>query len=288
MDRINYNHLFYFYVVAKEGSIKEASEKIHVTQPTISDQLKLLEEFFECPLFERKNRGLYLNKQGEVVLDYAEKIFSLGQEIKSKVRNKILAPKKSLDIGISNYMSQYFLYEYLRPLFNQHETAVNFKHEHRRYLLADLEEGVLDVIFTDSKESLSYNLDAYKVGVNRTFAVAHKKFKNHKANFPSCLNEIPYFGYTANNNLKYEIELFFRKHAIAPKQLGQADDIDLFQMVTEEGFCFTIVPEVAMNRFKRNKDIIVLGEIKELQTSVWGIIKHGNDGLAYQLVNGKL
>ena len=63
MDRFNFNHLFYFYVVAKEGSIKLAAEKLHISQPTISDQIKLLEEHFQCSLFERRNRALFLTKE---------------------------------------------------------------------------------------------------------------------------------------------------------------------------------------------------------------------------------
>ena len=68
MNRLNFNHFYYFYIVAREGSIKSAAEKLFVSQPTISDQLKLLEEYFECKLFERKHRQLSLTKEGELAL----------------------------------------------------------------------------------------------------------------------------------------------------------------------------------------------------------------------------
>jgi LysR family transcriptional activator of nhaA len=288
MERLNFNHLYYFYVVSKEGSIKDAAEKLHVSQPTISDQLKLLEEYFGCLLFERKNRSLFLTKEGKLALRYAEQIFELGNEITSRLRNKIQIPKRSLDIGITHFMSHYFLYDTILPLFKQDNVSINIKENQRHLQLAELEEGNLDIVFTDNKDSISSTMEAYRVGVNRTFAVAHKKFRKYKRDFPESLNQIPFFNYTNDSFLKFEIELFFSKNGLTPRIIGEADDIDLFQVVTERGLAFTIVPEVAKNRLCQNKDIIVLGELEELQTSVWGIIKKSYKGLGYQLLRNEL
>ena len=87
MERLNFNHLFYFYIIAKEGSIKSASEKLFVSQPTISDQLKLLESYLGCQLFLRQNRGLTLTQEGELALEYAEKIFGISTEMNTLATN---------------------------------------------------------------------------------------------------------------------------------------------------------------------------------------------------------
>ncbi|MBK27136.1 MAG: hypothetical protein CME70_24245 [Halobacteriovorax sp.] len=288
MDRLNFNHLYYFYIVSMEGSIKSASEKLFVSQPTISDQIKLLEEFFDCQLFERKNRSLSLTKEGKLALRYAEQIFEQSRELTSTLRNKLNIPKKSLDIGITHFMSQYFLYDNILPLFGRDEVAVNIIENQRHLLLADLEEGNLDIVFTDSKDSISSTMDSYRMGVNKAYAIAHKKYRKHKKGFPESLNEIPFFNYTNESFLKYEIELFFSKNTISPKIIGEADDIDLQQMVAENGLGFVIVPEVAKNRICQNKDVIVLGEVTELETSVWGIVKKSYKGLGYKLLKNEL
>jgi LysR family transcriptional regulator, transcriptional activator of nhaA len=288
MDRMNFNHLFYFYIVSKEGSIKASAEKLHVSQPTISDQIKLLEEFFDSKLFERKNRSLSLTKEGKLALKYAEKIFDLSNEITFRLRNKIELPKRSLDIGITHFMSHYFLYETILPLFEQDEVSINIKENERHLLLADLEEGNVDMVFTDNKDAISNTMNSYRVGINKTFAVAHKKFKKHAKGFPDSLNLIPFFNYTNESFLKYEIELFFTKNGLSPKMIGEADDMDLFEVVTEKGLAFTIVPEPAKNRLCLNKDIIVLGELEEFQTSVWGIIKNSYKGLGYKLLKKQI
>jgi LysR family transcriptional activator of nhaA len=284
INRLNFSHLYYFFIVANEGSIKGAAEKLHVSQPTVSDQLKLLEEYFGCLLFERRNRALFITKEGSVALEFAQGIFDQAKELTFKLRNKTLLPKKSLDIGMTHFMAQYFLYDKILPFFNQKEVAINV-HENKRHLLfAELEEGNIDMIFTDSRDNLSSTMKAYRVGANRTFVVAHKKYSKSKKNFPNSLTTIPYFGYTDQSVLKYEIELFFSQNDLSPQVIGQADDIDLFEVVTKNGLAFTIVPEVGKNRLCREKDVIVLGELKELQTAVWGIVKKNYEGAGLSLL----
>ncbi|MCP4911633.1 MAG: LysR family transcriptional regulator [Oligoflexia bacterium] len=288
MDRLNFNHLYYFYVVCIEGSIKGASEKLFVTQPTISDQIKLLEEFFDCKLFERRNRSLILTKEGQLAFKQAEKIFELGSELTMRLRNKIRLPKKTIDIGVTHYMSQYFLYDYLLPLFENEQVSVNVREDERHLLLAELEEGNIDIVFTDDKSGISSGMNAHRAGINKTFAVAHKKFKKYKKGFPESLDQLPFFNYTNDSFLKFEIELFFSKNGITPKIIGEADDIDLFEVIVRNEKAFAIVPEAAKNRMCHDKEVVVLGELEELQTSVWGIVKKDYNGLGYKLLKREL
>ncbi|MAZ47540.1 MAG: hypothetical protein CME65_03190 [Halobacteriovoraceae bacterium] len=289
MDRLNFSHFYYFYIVAKEGSIKTAAEKLFVSQPTISDQIKLLEDYFQCSLFERKHRQLELTKEGFLALEYADKVFQMSRELTSRLRNDVKLPKTSFDVGMSPYMGQFFLYSQILPLFHQRDYTINLRHDNRHLLLAELEQGNLDMIFTDEKETLPSGFKAYKIGQNRTYAVAHKKYKKVKSNFPEKLSEVPYFAYNDNEpKLKYEIDLFFRQNNISPRIIGEGDDIDLFQVVTENGLGFTVVSEAAKTRFCLNKDVIVLGEIEELQTTMWGVLKQNDRGLGYQFLKGKL
>ena len=75
MNHLNYNHLLYFWTVAREGSIARASEILHITPQTISGQIKVLENSIGAPLFNRSGRGLVLSETGRTVNLYAEEIF---------------------------------------------------------------------------------------------------------------------------------------------------------------------------------------------------------------------
>ncbi|MBC85638.1 MAG: hypothetical protein CL677_00545 [Bdellovibrionaceae bacterium] len=286
---LNFKHLYYFSIVAREGSIKTAAEKLNVSQPTISDQLKLLEEYFDCPLFDRRNRGLHLTRHGEMAVRFSNEIFALGQELTAQLRSHSAQPKNSIDVGISHYISPYFSYEFLLPLFKKGDVHVNFHENEKHLLLADLEEGALDMVFINQKENIPSSMKSYRVGTHKTYALAHKQLAQIAGtSFPANLQNIPFFNYGNESYLKYELELFFANHEISPKTIGESDDLDLLQLVAERGLAFVVVPEPAKQRIAKNKDIVVLGELEELETYIWGIVKKSDQGIGYQLLTKKL
>ena len=101
-NALNYHHLLYFWAVAKEGSLRRASEVLHVSQPSISAQLKQLEESLGVPLFSRTTRRLILTDTGQKVLEYAEEIFSLGRELLTAVRQEPGQRPLRLHVGVAD------------------------------------------------------------------------------------------------------------------------------------------------------------------------------------------
>lgn len=285
MSDLNFKHLYYFYIVAKEGSIKEAASKLHVSQPTISDQIKLLEQYFNCKLFRRKNRGLLLTPEGELTQQYAEKMFSSAKDLTARLRQNVEIPKKQLDVGISHSISQYMVYDRLMPLFNQKEISINIQESKRQVLLAELEAGMLDLVITDTRENVSPNINAHRMGTNKTFILCHKDITPQPFKYPEDLSKIPYFSYTTDSNLKYELDLYFAKHNITPVVVGEGDDIELIEKIVVNRIAFVIVSEATKNRIRKLCPYVsVLGEIKELQSTVWGYIKSTYKGLGYELI----
>ena len=102
MDWLNYHHLRYFWTVAKEGSIKKAAEKLHVSQPSISEQIRELEESLGEKLFRREGRGNVLTDAGQIAFSYAEDIFSLGQELVSAIKQRPTAKSLRLYVGVAD------------------------------------------------------------------------------------------------------------------------------------------------------------------------------------------
>ena len=284
MDRLNFNHLYYFYIVSKEGSIKASAEKLHVSQPTISDQIKLLEQYLECKLFERKNRSLTLTADGEVALKYATEIFDKAVELSDLLKSKRNLPKLSLDIGISNSLFAYSIYDSIISLFSNNETNIKSKEDQRAQLLSELEDGKLDIVFTDHKDHLLGSMLSYKVNTNKVYAVAHQSFRKYKKAFPESLNNISFFNYAKDSLLKNEIELFFAKNKITPRIIGEADRFELFKAIVEKGHGFIIVPEIAKNILCQNKELIVLGELVDFETSIWAIVNKKNTELNNRLL----
>ena len=95
MEWLNYHHLFYFWTVAREGSVAAASRQLHVGRPAISMQLKSLEKFVGAELFRRRGRYLELTKTGELVQTYADDIFSTGRELVDVLRGPSTHPQSA-------------------------------------------------------------------------------------------------------------------------------------------------------------------------------------------------
>lgn len=104
MSHINYNHLYYFWHVYKEGSVVGAAEALFLTPQTITGQIKALEERLQGKLFKRKGRGLEPSELGELVFRYADRMFTLSQEMLDIVNYR----KESnllFDVGVADALS---------------------------------------------------------------------------------------------------------------------------------------------------------------------------------------
>lgn len=118
MEWLNYHHLLYFWMVAKTGSLRAASEALHVSQPSISAQLQSLESSLGQRLFQPSGRGRCLTETGQMVLSYAEEIFTLGGELLSAVKNRPLHHTPRFNVGVSDSFPKLAAYEILKPVFN--------------------------------------------------------------------------------------------------------------------------------------------------------------------------
>ena len=116
---LNYNHLLYFWTVAREGSVSRAAEVLHLTPQTISGQLKLLEQAVGEALFERVGRGLALTDTGQVVNQYADEIFMLGAELTQRVKSSQALIPTTLNVGIVNTIPKLVALRVIEPIFRE-------------------------------------------------------------------------------------------------------------------------------------------------------------------------
>src|SRR5215212_5965151 len=119
MEWLNYHHLLYFFIVAREGSIVRATKVLNLTQPTISAQLRLLEESLGEKLFEKSGRGLVLTEAGKIALRYADEIFALGRELRDTLRDRPTGKPVRVTVGIADVVPKLVAYRILRPAFER-------------------------------------------------------------------------------------------------------------------------------------------------------------------------
>jgi len=117
MDWLNFHHLRYFWTVAKEGGLARAAARLHVSQPSISEQIRELEHALGEKLFRREGRNNRLTDAGQIVFGYAEEIFSLGRELMTVVKQGPEAKELRLQVGVADSLPKLVTNEILRPVF---------------------------------------------------------------------------------------------------------------------------------------------------------------------------
>ena len=151
MDWLNYNHLFYFWLVAREGSIARACEEVQLTQPTISTQIRALERALGEKLFTRVGRGLQLTDAGRTAFRYADEIFSLGRELRDTLKDRPTGRPLRLTVGASDVLPKLIVYRLLEPVFRLLDPIQIVCREGKsEFLFAELAMHNLDLVLTDA------------------------------------------------------------------------------------------------------------------------------------------
>ncbi|MEM8726680.1 MAG: LysR family transcriptional regulator, partial [Pseudomonadota bacterium] len=146
---LNYNHLRYFYAVAKEGHLTRAAERLNISQSALSAQIKKLEERLGHPLFERRGRRLVLSPAGQVAMSYGETIFNAGDAMLRRLEEAGEEDQPVLRVGALSTLSRNFQLGFLRPLLTSHTCRVAIRSGSMAELLAALEAHVIDLVLVN-------------------------------------------------------------------------------------------------------------------------------------------
>src|SRR5262245_23464504 len=152
MEWLNYHHLLYFWAVVRAGSITKACEQLRLSQPTISGQLRTLEQFLGEKLFVKSGRNLKLTDFGTLVYRYADEIFSVGRELLDTVRGRAAGGRpQRLFIGITDALPKLVAYRLIEPALRMPETIqIVCREDKTERLVADLAVNALDIVLADS------------------------------------------------------------------------------------------------------------------------------------------
>jgi len=250
MDSLNYHHLRYFWAVAKEGSISQAAEKLHISQPAISEQIRELETSFGEKLFRREGRGLTLTDAGKLAFNYAQQIFALGQELTSVIKQGPSAMHVRLNVGVMDSLPKLVTNEIISPVFSLPQTVHVICREGKLPdLLGQLAAHRLDVVLSDESASSSTNFKTFSHALGETGTVfcAEKKLGLRlRRGFPRSLHGAPALLPTENTALRRALNTWFHEHQIEPKVVAEFDDPALMKTMAAEGRGYIALSAVSL------------------------------------------
>ena len=235
MRHLNYQHLLYFWTVAREGSIARASEVLHLTPQTISGQLKLLEESVGAPLFHRVGRGLVLSDTGRLVNQYAEEIFSLGAELTQRMRDQELGAPLAFNVGVVNSIPKLTAQRILQPALELgEEIRLLCWEDDLEKLLADLAVHRLDLVISDRALPTGASVRAFNhlLGVSGVSMFAHRSIASkYTRRFPRSLDGAPLLLPVNTSALRRRLDDWFDAHEIRPHIVGEFEDSALLKEI---------------------------------------------------------
>ena len=154
MDWLNFHHLRYFWMVAREGGLRQAAEKLHVSPPSISAQIGELEDALGEKLFRRSGRANVLTEAGQIALRYADDIFGLGRELAGAVKQRPTASALRLHVGVADSFSKLVTQQILQPVFAMPQSVHVICREGKvSDLLGQLAAHRLDIVLADEPTS---------------------------------------------------------------------------------------------------------------------------------------
>ena len=275
MRHLNYSHLQYFWVVAREGSIVKAAEVLHLTPQTISGQLKLLDEAVGHRLFERAGRGLTLSEMGHVVYDYADDIFSLGAELTSIVRNRHANGSGLLSVGVVSSMPKLIVERIVAPaMLDDNPLRVRCSEASLEQLLSDLAVHRLDLVLSDQPMPSGLSLRAYNhfLGESGLSFFARKPLSRRlRNNYPNSLHDTPVLLPARTSALRRQLDEWFERNDIAPNIVGEFDDSALLKAFGEAGAGVFPAPTVIAEEVCRMYRVAVIGSTNDVSERYYAI-----------------
>lgn len=275
MDWLNYHHLRYFWVVAREGSITRAGAKLRRSLPTVSAQIQELEDACGSRLLVRTGRKLTLTETGQQVFRYAEEIFSIGKELMETLRgNPVGGRPMRLVVGISDSLTPIIAHRLLEPVFNYpkpiHVTCLQGKTSRLLYALSMHE---IDVVLSDGPATPTVRGRAFshllgECGITIFGAAAHARLRR---GFPRSLNGAPILLPSETTVLGQSLDQWFEKLRINPKVLAEFDSPSLLKHAGRAGLGVFAAPTAVEAHVRRFYGVQVIGRTEEVRERFYAI-----------------
>ncbi len=274
MDWLNYHHLLYFWVVAREGSIALATKELNLTQPTISAQLRQLEESLGEKLFAKSGRGLMLTEAGKIALRYADEIFALGRELKDVLKDRPTGKPVRVTVGIAEVVPKLVAYRVLRPAFQAAKEIEMICREASTDALLDLlAQHEVDLVLTDapaaSRVLRAFNHLLGESGT--TFFAAPRLVATHRRDFPKSLNGAPLLMPGAATQLRRSLELWLDAHSLTPKRIGVFDDPALMASFGGGAVGIFAAPTAVEREIAKQYNVGIVGRVPALKERFYAV-----------------
>lgn len=248
MRNLNFHHLYYFWIVAKEGHLSKAAENLHVSQSALSSQIRQLEERLGHELFNREGRTLRLTEVGHIVLEYAESIFNLGTEMLSILDSGELQRTQRLRLGAVATLSRNFQENFLKPVIGQQEVKLTIQSASLEELLEQLKVHKLDLILSNRPVATDSVTPwrCQRIAQQSVCLVGPPCALAKTFNFPQDLAKVKLLLPGPSSDIRSQFDLLCQQLGVTTAPNAEVDDMAMLRLLARDSGGVALVPDVVV------------------------------------------
>ncbi|HEX6085674.1 MAG TPA: LysR family transcriptional regulator [Thermoanaerobaculia bacterium] len=283
MEWLNYHHLLYFWVTAREGSITRASAVLNLTQPTISGQITALEQALGEKLFQKSGRGLVLTEMGRVAFKYADEIFSLGKELRETFRGRPSGKPPRLVVGIADVVPKLIAFRLIEPAFRMApKVEVICEEDEPQRLFGRLATHEVDVVISDAPLPAGAAVKAWNHLLGESaiaLFAAPALAQQYRRGFPRSLGGAPLLLPARGTEVRRMLDQLFESMDLQPDVVAEFEDSALMKICGQAGLGIFPGPAAIARRIARQYGVRTIGTLPDARERFYVIsperrIKH--------------
>jgi LysR family transcriptional activator of nhaA len=275
MKQLNYHHLYYFYIIAREGSMSKAAKLLNVTPQTVSGQIHAFEKQLGYCVFDRISKRLYLNQQGKLIYQYASDMFLKGEQLIEILNTDVDQLSHSFVIGITDAIPKALAYNFIKQTMSVYSNVrFVFREGPFESLIADLKFNQIDLILADRgvAPEIQVNANSYFLGESHlSFFVKSHDAVSYKGDFPQSLHGQNILLPGTKSGIILGLTSWLDSQNIEPKIVAEFDDSALLTLFGSEGFGVFAAPAAITEHIKAQHDVVCLGEADNITERYYAI-----------------
>jgi LysR family transcriptional activator of nhaA len=275
MEWLNYHHLLYFWVVAREGGLVPAGKVLRLSHPTLSAQVHALEGHLGEKLFTKVGRKLALTEMGRVVYRYANEIFSLGREMVATVKGRATGSPLRLDVGVDDVVPKLVVRRLLQPALGLAEPVRLVCHEDSyEKLLGDLAMHTLDIVISDAPVPAGSTIRAFNHLLGETgvsFFGTKSLVESYRRGFPKSLDQAPMLLPVEGLTVRRSLDQWLDKNDIRPRIVAEFEDSALMKVFGGDGLGIFAAPTVVEAEVIAQYGVHLLGRSEDVRERFYAI-----------------
>jgi LysR family transcriptional regulator, transcriptional activator of nhaA len=270
---LNYHHLRYFRLIARDLNLTQAARKLNLSAPALSLQLKQLEESLGHTLFERRRSGLVLTEAGRIALDYAEAIGRAGDELIDVMQHRPRGGRQILRVGAVATLSRNFQLEFLLPVLHRDDVEVVLRSGGFPELLLLLHSHQVDLVLSNqpARRDAETHWHSHLLAEQPVSLVGVPEWKQRKLRFPEGMKDIPVILPSQESNTRAAFDRLLASAGVRPRIVAEVDDMAMIRLLAREGAALALVPPVVVQSEIRDGILVETHRIPQVRETFYAV-----------------